>query len=285
MNNVTDIFPKRLRELRGNKSQQEVADYLKISRVSLGYYESGERKPDIEVLSKLATYYKVTSDYLLGLSDNSTTDINTQNICQKTGLSDKTVENIIKLNQLDSVTGNQYTWLRGIDYLFSQNMLINIIDGEEPDEDYWDSVKGKDYKGSCTINTQGRINTFFYYGKGIDFLRNLNHILFDKYIDFNPYQPVGRNGNIISVINKENLTPIENTFTVLDDTGSSHIFNFSIITKALLLEMNELLTDLREDIKHEDTKEFIISVDERINNMYKLSKQRQISDYENETES
>ena len=59
MNKVTVIFPRRLKELRGNKSQQEVADNLQISRVSLGYYESGERKPDIEVLSKLAIKTKL----------------------------------------------------------------------------------------------------------------------------------------------------------------------------------------------------------------------------------
>ncbi len=283
MNNVTDIFPRRLKELRGNKSQQEVADKLQISRVSLGYYESGERKPDIEVLSKLSIYYKVTSDYLLGLSDNSTTDVNIQSMCKKTGLSDITIENIIKLNSSDYHKGSQIPWLSGLDYLLSQTMSIDEIDGGEPNSDYWDSVKGKEYQGSFTGGTPEGIKTYFYYGKGINFLRNLNHILFDKYIDFNPYAPVGKSGNIISIIEKKNSFLPKNSFTVLDDTGSSHTFDLSIITKALLLELNELLTDIRKGIKHEETKEFLYSFDEDSDYWHGREKENQISQIIDET--
>lgn len=51
---------------------QSVSSDLGISRASLGYYESGERKPDAEILSRIAKYYKVSSDYLLGLNDEET---------------------------------------------------------------------------------------------------------------------------------------------------------------------------------------------------------------------
>ena len=50
MKNVTDLFSSRLKKLRGNKNQADVAKEIGISRGALSYYESGERKPDINVL-------------------------------------------------------------------------------------------------------------------------------------------------------------------------------------------------------------------------------------------
>lgn len=87
-------FADRLTKLRENtgKKRQEVADELEISRASLEYYEKGKRKPDIEVLAKIAEYYKVSTDYLLGLSIASTTDKDVQFICDYTGLSEYAVD-------------------------------------------------------------------------------------------------------------------------------------------------------------------------------------------------
>lgn len=59
------FFGERLRKLRGKKSLQEVADSIGITRVALGYYEKGERKPDIGRLCKIANYYNVSADFLL----------------------------------------------------------------------------------------------------------------------------------------------------------------------------------------------------------------------------
>lgn len=91
---VTSIFSEKLRELRGDKTLQEVADALGITRVSLGYYEKGERKPDIEVVYKIADYYKVSVDYLLGWSKAKSRDIGMQGIVEKTGLSEAAINNL-----------------------------------------------------------------------------------------------------------------------------------------------------------------------------------------------
>ena len=69
------VFRKRLRELRGKMTQKEVAAELSISRASLGFYEEGSRKPDIEVLLKIADFYNVSCDYLLGLSVKTRADL------------------------------------------------------------------------------------------------------------------------------------------------------------------------------------------------------------------
>lgn len=92
MDNVTETFSFRLKKLRGKKSQEEVAREIGISRVALSYYESGDRKPDINVLSSLARYYKVSSDYLLGLSDTPSLAPEIKGVCDKFGISDKALE-------------------------------------------------------------------------------------------------------------------------------------------------------------------------------------------------
>ena len=93
---TNETFADRLTKLRENtgKKRQEVADELKISRASLEYYEKGKRKPDIEVLAKIAEYYKVSTDYLLGLSIAPTTNKDIQFICDYTGLEKESIDNI-----------------------------------------------------------------------------------------------------------------------------------------------------------------------------------------------
>lgn len=61
-------FHERLKELRqGNKkTQKELAHYLEVTERQYQRYEAGEHEPDIKRLNKLADYYNVTVDYLLG---------------------------------------------------------------------------------------------------------------------------------------------------------------------------------------------------------------------------
>ena len=48
----------RLKELRGNKSQSEVANALDISISALSMYENGERIPRDDVKIRISNYYK-----------------------------------------------------------------------------------------------------------------------------------------------------------------------------------------------------------------------------------
>ncbi|MCD8120810.1 MAG: helix-turn-helix domain-containing protein [Clostridiales bacterium] len=99
--NVMDIFPKRLKELRGEKTLQTIADDLGISRISLGYYEKGERKPDIEMVSRMADYFNVSADYLIGISDVKVRNESIQFIHDKTGLSEKAINSLCKINRMN----------------------------------------------------------------------------------------------------------------------------------------------------------------------------------------
>jgi len=63
---------KRIRYLREKKgfSQKFVAQKLDIKNNTLSGYESSRREPDNEMLSKIAEFYNVTTDYLLGRSNH-----------------------------------------------------------------------------------------------------------------------------------------------------------------------------------------------------------------------
>ena len=65
------MFFQRLEDLRidHDKSQIEIAAYLNLNRNVYWRYESGERETPAWVLDKLADYYHVSTDYLLGRTD------------------------------------------------------------------------------------------------------------------------------------------------------------------------------------------------------------------------
>lgn len=58
----------RITELRRKKrkTQAEIAQYLKMGQSSYQHYESGRSEPSIDALIKLADYYNVSLDYLVG---------------------------------------------------------------------------------------------------------------------------------------------------------------------------------------------------------------------------
>ena len=53
-------YARRLRELRGDKTQEKVAKDLNISQSSYAMYENGQRIPSDEKKIKLAEYYSTT---------------------------------------------------------------------------------------------------------------------------------------------------------------------------------------------------------------------------------
>ncbi len=69
MGNFSTVF-KTLR-LEKNLTQLEMANRLGISRSSIGMYENGEREPGFELLEKIADYFHVDMNYLLGKAEYS----------------------------------------------------------------------------------------------------------------------------------------------------------------------------------------------------------------------
>lgn len=66
------IFGEHLKKLRDEKgiTQKDLGNYVGVSDRVIGYYESNDRFPkDENVLKKIAKYFNVSLDYLMGLTD------------------------------------------------------------------------------------------------------------------------------------------------------------------------------------------------------------------------
>ncbi|MBQ3507952.1 MAG: helix-turn-helix transcriptional regulator [Clostridia bacterium] len=70
MENKNKYYP-RLRELRvaADMNQMDLADVLGMQQNQYSRYERGERELPMHLFVKLAEYYNVSLDYMVGLSD------------------------------------------------------------------------------------------------------------------------------------------------------------------------------------------------------------------------
>ena len=69
-------FSERIKELRKNNNltQQELADNIGVNRVTLTKWEKEYIEPNLETLSSIASYFNVSTDYLIGIEDNPPID-------------------------------------------------------------------------------------------------------------------------------------------------------------------------------------------------------------------
>jgi len=81
----------KLKSLRTDKkmTQKQVADRIGLAISAVSSYESGTRYPSYDVLVRLAHIFRVSTDYLLGMTDKRNIDV--------TGLDDDEIELISQL--------------------------------------------------------------------------------------------------------------------------------------------------------------------------------------------
>ena len=65
------MYFSRIRDLRedADQTQQAVADYLNMQRCVYRRYELAEREIPVWAVIRMAEYYHVSTDYLLGLTE------------------------------------------------------------------------------------------------------------------------------------------------------------------------------------------------------------------------
>ncbi|MBQ8427946.1 MAG: helix-turn-helix transcriptional regulator [Clostridia bacterium] len=64
-------FAERLKSLRQemNATQNQLADALQTTQRKISYWESGKIEPDLQSLWKIADFFDVSIDFLLGRKD------------------------------------------------------------------------------------------------------------------------------------------------------------------------------------------------------------------------
>ena len=93
---ANEAFPTILRDLMNEKgcNQQELAEYLGITRQTVSYYCTGTSSPDWKKLNRMADYFGVSVGYITGHEKTRSTDPNVRTISEYTGLSVDTIEGL-----------------------------------------------------------------------------------------------------------------------------------------------------------------------------------------------
>lgn len=94
------LFRERMNKLytdSGMKTYGDFAKHIGLTRTSLGYYLSGERLPNADILKQICERCNVSADWLLGLSEVQKPDANVQAISSYTGLNEKAIERLRSL--------------------------------------------------------------------------------------------------------------------------------------------------------------------------------------------
>lgn len=87
------MLSQRIHELRTARgiNQVKLGEILGVTKQSVSNWENDNIQPSIEILMKLAEYFGVSTDYLLGLEEKRTLDV--------TGLSPEEVAHIQQIIQ------------------------------------------------------------------------------------------------------------------------------------------------------------------------------------------
>lgn len=91
INETIGLKIEELLESQGKK-QKDLAEYLNINSNIVSYWCNGTRKPNIEQIIEISKYFNVSTDYILDVSQNKTTDTNLKAVCEYVHLKDDTVE-------------------------------------------------------------------------------------------------------------------------------------------------------------------------------------------------
>lgn len=119
------MFNTRLQILRKSKrlTQDELASRLGVNRGTYANYERGHRQPDFETLVKIADYFDVTTDYLLGRNEKtSASEIKSPIPFDQIGITEE------DFKKLSTYQQEVLEWAVNADGLFFKYKTDNILD-------------------------------------------------------------------------------------------------------------------------------------------------------------
>ena len=90
---ISSTIGQRIKDLREERgiTQDQLGKALYVSRETVIKWEAGQRDIKTEYTVKLAKYFNVSSDYLIGLIDVRTTNADMKAVCEYIGLSEEAV--------------------------------------------------------------------------------------------------------------------------------------------------------------------------------------------------
>lgn len=119
------VFSERLCQLIEEKgiTQNQLAETIGKTRQTINGYTLGNTAPDSDTLIELSNYFNVSVDYLLGLSNVKTLDVQVKSICEYTGLTEMAV---LQLNAYKYATNEVYKVSSSILQSLSDNTHLDV---------------------------------------------------------------------------------------------------------------------------------------------------------------
>lgn len=222
---TTKIFQERFEDLYNKYKQENDLTYSKleestgISRAALTKYLNDNAEIGINNLVKLARFFNVSTDYLLGLSDVKTMDIDKKMICEYTGLSELAVESLTR-------------W-EFVPYLDITNMLL--------EQEYRSMCAGEAY--ARAINNAEMIEiSKEYEDEPLAILSEIQEYLLTTKIK-NQMLNITGTGNILTDSQHDELWKITSDFNDWFNIGK--ISNHDIIERVLFDRIEDMLKKLK----------------------------------------
>jgi len=107
------------------KSRQVIADSFGCDVSTITKHYNGDNPVDLEMLYNYAKYFNVSTDYLLGLTDVSTTNNDLKFVCEYTGLSENSIDFLSNARATDSMDKNLFVFLETLfQYIDADYKLI-----------------------------------------------------------------------------------------------------------------------------------------------------------------
>lgn len=177
-----EILPTRIRALIADSgaTQNQIAKEIGVTRQSISQYCDGSTVPNADKLLKLAQYFNVSADYLLGLTEAKTNNKDVQFICDYTGLNESVIASLADrelpnyiaqmLNLLSQSFESEYLCKSIINFLNTENLEIrgtDFFDFGNMDCIYnapklnWLFYKSVESSGDTTISQEKIDNSFW----------------------------------------------------------------------------------------------------------------------------
>lgn len=133
--NYDSAFATRLRNLisENNISKNQLSEEIGVSRQAISQYCDGSTIPNADKLLKIAEFFNVSLDYLVGRTENFTTDNELRFVCDYTGLND---ENVLKLREEKRLEDALKKWGSDVAMTADEERLL-----DELDFSYYDAEK------------------------------------------------------------------------------------------------------------------------------------------------
>ena len=125
-----DALNCRIRELLDSRETrtEDFAKAVGISSSAVRMWYTGYARPDIEKIPAICRFFDVSADYLLGLSTVSSVDVEIRDICEKIGLSDAAVLNLLHLKDCSSRKNGRISMLTAMEQLWFANTFLEDLD-------------------------------------------------------------------------------------------------------------------------------------------------------------